>query len=311
MGSRRSRLWLLLAPLLLLGGGALGAPDADPVPANVILVKGSWSSTAGLPSPLPEDGAVSHGEYGNAYFGLEYSIGADWTQIYAGPPPSEGGYYVLAQIEPRNASQGFGQTHLMIAAQDLFFTSIPAHDAIELIRYYEKHLGSEYHAQGAPRKVRIANRDFVRFDYLAPAAGLQWHVLATEIRCHVVLFTFTGSDAGTARRLIDGMNAMPLPSGYAPLCIKDYVSSETVTQRENPVLSEARFNPVPVRIIIDAQGKVKHIHFLSAFPDQAKSVADAVSQWRFKPFIVNGQPAEVETGLMFGRKPRASTAGMH
>jgi outer membrane biosynthesis protein TonB len=66
-----------------------------------------------------------------------------------------------------------------------------------------------------------------------------------------------------------------------------------------------------VRIVIDAQGKVKHIHFLSAFPDQAKSVADAVSQWRFKPFIVNGQPAEVETGLMFGRKPHASAVGMH
>lgn len=311
MSSRLSGRWLLLAPLLLLNGSVLGAPDGEPVPANVILVKGAWSSSAGSPGPLPEDGAVSNGKYGNAYFGLEYTIGADWTQRYEGPPPSEGGYYVLAQIEPRNASAGFGQTHLMIAAQDLFFTSIPAHDAIELLRYYEEHLGPEYRVERAPGKVRIVNRDFVRFDYIAPAAGLQWHVLATEIRCHVVLFTFTGSDAGIARRLIDGMNAMPRTLGSAPVCIKDYVNSETVTERENPVLSEARFNPVPVRIVIDAQGKVKHIHFLSAFPDQAKSVADAVSQWRFKPFIVNGQPAEVETGIMFGRKPHASAVGMH
>jgi hypothetical protein len=66
-----------------------------------------------------------------------------------------------------------------------------------------------------------------------------------------------------------------------------------------------------VRIVIDTEGRVKHIHFLSAFPDQAKSIADALSQWRFKPLIVRGHPAEVETGLMFGRPPRPGTSALH
>ncbi|HEY2781024.1 MAG TPA: hypothetical protein VGI90_09610 [Steroidobacteraceae bacterium] len=311
MSSRVSGLRLFLAPFVLLGGSALGAAASGPVPGNVILVKGAWSGTAGLPSPLPEDGAVSNGKYDNAYFGLEYAFGADWTQRYEGPPPSESGYYVLAQIEQQRPAQAFGQSHMLIAAQDLFFSLIPAHNAIELIRYYQDHLGPEYRVQRAPRTVRLANRDFVRFDYISPAAGLQWHVLATEIRCHVVLFTFTGSDAGTARRLIDSINAMPRPPGSTPLCVKDYVSSETVTERENPVLTEARFNPVPVRIVIDSEGKVKHIHFLSAFPDQVRSIADAVSKWRFKPLVIDGQPTEVETGLTFGRPPRPSAAGLH
>jgi hypothetical protein len=99
--------------------------------------------------------------------------------------------------------------------------------------------------------------------------------------------------------------------GSAPICLKDYASAETVIEREDPVFSAARFNPVPVRIVIDAQGTVKHIHFLSAFPDQAKSIADALSQWQFKPLIVGGQPVEVETGLMFGRPPRPSTSALH
>jgi periplasmic protein TonB len=61
-----------------------------------------------------------------------------------------------------------------------------------------------------------------------------------------------------------------------------------------------------VRLIIDRQGKVKHIHFLSAFPAQAQAISAAVLQWRFKPYLRNGQPVEVETGILFGRAPRAA-----
>ncbi|HEV7357103.1 MAG TPA: hypothetical protein VGN99_03860 [Steroidobacteraceae bacterium] len=311
MSSRLSRrCWVFLAALVLVGTRALGDSNGS-VPAGVILVKGAWTSAAGTAIPLPEEGAVANGKYGNPYFGLEYAFGADWTQRYEGPPPSESGYYVLAQIEPRNPGQSFGQSHVLIAAQDLFFTLNPASDALGLIHYYQEHLGAEYRVQQPPRKVQVANRDFVRFDYFSPAAGLQWHVLATEIRCHVVLFTFTGSDAQITRRLIESMGTMPHGSGSAPVCIKNYVSAENITERADPVLSAPRFNPVPVRIVIDTEGKVKHIHFLSAFPDQAKNIADALSQWRFKPLIVGGQPAEVETGLMFGRPPRPSASAQH
>ena len=77
-------------------------------------------------------------------------------------------------------------------------------------------------------------------------------------------------------------------------------------EKVDPVFTERRFNPVPVRIIIDKEGKVKHVHFLSAFPDQAKVITDALSQWRFRLYLRNGRPVEVETGIMFGRAPRAA-----
>jgi len=97
--------------------------------------------------------------------------------------------------------------------------------------------------------------------------------------------------------------------GDVPVCIKDYASGQNVTARVDPVFTERRFNPVPVRIIINREGKVKHIHFLSAFPDQAKVITDALGQWKFKPYRRNGQPVEVETGLMFGRALRMATPG--
>jgi hypothetical protein len=88
---------------------------------------------------------------------------------------------------------------------------------------------------------------------------------------------------------------------------KDYARDENVTTKVDPVFTEHKFNSVPVRIIIDKKGIVKHIHFLSAFPDQAKAITDALGQWKFTPSLRDGQPVEVETGIMFGPAPHRTT----
>jgi hypothetical protein len=305
------RLSVFFAASLLMHAAAHGAAQPGPVPAGLLLVKGAWSSAAGSSSSVPEDGMISNGRYDNAYFGLGYAVGGNWTQRFQGPPPSDSGYYVLAQIEPEDPALDPTMGHILIAAQDLFFSVAPVHNAAELIGYFQQHLGAEYRVERGPAKVRIANRDFVRLDYLSVVAALHWHVLATEIRCHVVQFVFTGTSPKSMQRLVESMNTMIQPTGSAPLCLKDFATPDTVLEREDPVFSEPRFNPVPVRIVIDKQGRVKHIHFLSAFPEQAKSIGDALLQWRFKPYLLGGQPVEVETGLLFGRSARPSTAASH
>ena len=306
MTSLLLRLMVFFAASLLVDAAA----QPGPVPAGLILVKGAWSSAAGTLSSLPEDGMVSNGRYDNAYFGLGYALGSNWTQRYQGPPPSDSGYYVLAQIEPKDPALDPALGHILIAAQDLFFSAAPVHSASEFIGYIQQHLGAEYRVERAPIKVRIANRDFVRLDYLSAIAGLHWHVLATEIRCHVVQFVFTGTRPKSMERLVDSMNTVTEPIGSAPLCLKDFATPDTVLEREDPVYTESRFNPVPVRIVIDKEGRVKHIHFLSAFPEQAKSIGDALLQWRFKPYLLGGQPVEVETGMLFGRSARPSMVAL-
>jgi hypothetical protein len=126
----------------------------------------------------------------------------------------------------------------------------------------------------------------------------------------------TSSDTKLLQRLILDMNKMELPTeasrtgpaggGAVPVCIQDYARDENMVTRVNPVLTEHRFNPVPVRIIIDKEGKIKHIHFLSAFTDQATAITDALRQWKFKQYRRDGQPVEVETGILFGSAPRTS-----
>jgi hypothetical protein len=290
------------------------SPAPQKVPSGVILVKGAWSSSSDSATPLPEGGSVANNIYTNQYFGVSYPLFPDWYEKYKGPPPSDSGYYVLAQLRPREAGKGRIKGSILIAAQDMFFTLVPAANAVELIKYTKDTLKPDYKVEQEPMEVKIADRSFVSFEYVAPAAELHWYILATEIRCHMVQFIFTSSDSQLLKNLVQDMSKMKLPmqadpisgtgGGDSPVCIKDYASPENVINRVDPVLAERRFNPIPVRIIIDKNGNVKHVHFLSAFPEQSKAIQDALLQWKFRPYLQNGQPAEVETGIMFGHLPQ-------
>ena len=304
------------------GGDFSNNPEAKKLPTGVILVKGAWSSASDSVTPVPEGGKVTNNVYTNDYFGLAYPFSPNWTEKYTGPPPSDGGYYVLAQVRPADTFKGTDRGSVLVAAQDMFFTLAPAGNALELINYSKDKLNAEYYkVEQTPTVVRIADHSFVRFDYVSPLAELHWHVLATEIRCHMVQFVFTSRDTKLIEGLIQDLSKMKLPAeadlisgtggGEAPVCIKDYARDENILEKVDPFFSERRFNPVPVRIVIDKEGKVKHIHFLSAFPEQAKAVNDALLQWRFRPYLRDGKPVEVETGIMFGHAPRpvASPAG--
>jgi hypothetical protein len=322
-----ARIFVLLGVSICLLARAEGAPqgggdfssnaEARKLPTGTILVKGAWSSASDSVTSVPEGGRVANNVYGNKYFGLTYPLSPDWIEKYSGPPPSDSGYYVLAQVRPADTLKGTSRGSILVAAQDLFFTLTPARNALELIHFSKDNLNADYNVEEPPTEVRIGGHSFVRFDYVSSVAQLHWSVLATEIRCHAVEFVVTSRDTKLIESLIQGMNSMGLPGdagatlgsggGDVPVCIKDYASGENVTERVDPIFTERRFNPVPVRIIIDKEGKVKHIHFLSAFPEQAKAVSDALFQWRFRPYVRDGHPVEVETGIMFGRAARRAT----
>ncbi len=291
------------------------------VPTGVILVKGAWSSASDSVTPLPEGGSVTNNVFSNQYFGMTYALPPDWTQKYEGPPPSDSGRYVLAQIRPADTYKGLTRGSILITAQDMFFTPEPATNALELINYMKDNLQADYKVELPATELKVAGHSFTFFAYGSPVAQLHWYIAATEIRCHAVEIVLTSRDTKLLESLLLDMNKMKLPEeasptagtggGAFPVCIKDYARDENVIARVDPVFTEHRFNPAPVRIIIDKGGKVKHVHFLSAFPDQSKAITDALTQWKFKPYQQDRHPVEVETGIMFGRAvyPTAPSGG--
>ena len=48
---------------------------------------------------------------------------------------------------------------------------------------------------------------------------------------------------------------------------------------------------------ISKQGTIENLHVLSGHPMLVQSALDAVKQWRYKPYLLNGEPTPVETTI--------------
>jgi hypothetical protein len=269
------------------------------VPPNVILVKGPTPGTSDSVTPVPEQGSVGAGRYRNAYFHLSYPIPAGWTEQPAGPPPSDSGAYALTQFALVDPDQRI-RAHVLVTAQDFFFSLLETADAKELVASMRDGLEPVYQLEGEPDQVTIAGRTFHRLRYRAPRSGLHWRVLSTDTRCHALTFALTGTDIAALDAAEKAMRGMSLETANTPVCVSGYANGENVVEKTAPVFSTHHFNTIPVRVLVGTDGKVKYVHLLSAFPEQSQAIIEALRTWRFKPYKVGGKAVEVETGIVFG-----------
>ena len=52
---------------------------------------------------------------------------------------------------------------------------------------------------------------------------------------------------------------------------------------------------VVLSAIIDKEGNVANVQLISGHPLLAPAAIEAVKQWKYKPYLLNGTPVEVET----------------
>ena len=55
---------------------------------------------------------------------------------------------------------------------------------------------------------------------------------------------------------------------------------------------------VHLNAVITASGTLEELHVLSGHPWLAQAALDAVRQWRFHPYVLNGRPIEVQTEVI-------------
>ena len=164
-------------------------------------------------TPLPEDANVSSSAsnkvFSDDYFGITYTLPPDWEEKYKGPPPSDSGRYVLAQIRPAETFKGPIRGNILITAQDMFFTPPPVSNALDLNNSSKDNLKADYKvAMMPPMPTKIAGRPFTFFAYWSPVAELHWYVAATEIRCHVIEIVLTSRDTKLLASLVLDMDKM-------------------------------------------------------------------------------------------------------
>jgi TonB family protein len=54
---------------------------------------------------------------------------------------------------------------------------------------------------------------------------------------------------------------------------------------------------VVLRAIIDKEGNVSNIQLITGHPELAPAAIEAVKQWKYKPYLLNGTPVEIETQI--------------
>jgi protein TonB len=54
---------------------------------------------------------------------------------------------------------------------------------------------------------------------------------------------------------------------------------------------------VVLKAVISKSGHVEGLQVVSGHPMLTASAINAVKQWQYKPYILNGQPVEVETNI--------------
>lgn len=246
----------------------------------------------------PQDGKVADGSYLNEYFGLTYVLPQGWKAGEAGPAPSQSAYYVLATLIPDSEQNAT----ILVAAQDMFFTGGERGGVADGARDFQQAV-SNITGMTVDREVmevKVANQLLYRVDY--SGVGLFRATFRTEIRCHIVSFNLTARDRALRTLLAQSFDRLSFAANdglQPPPCVKDYAEGDNVLHEVRPLPFGPKFIPIPVRIIVGADGRVKHVHVIRATDDQRRSIEEALYQWKFKPYEINGHRSAVETGLVF------------
>jgi len=65
-----------------------------------------------------------------------------------------------------------------------------------------------------------------------------------------------------------------------------------------PLARQARIQgTVVLQAVISKDGSIENLHLISGHPMLAPAAMDAVKQWKYKPYFLNGEPVEVETTI--------------
>ena len=97
-----------------------------------------------------------------------------------------------------------------------------------------------------------------------------------------------------------GTVAVPKVAAPQRVRVSAGVTSGLLVRKVNPVYPplarQARISgTVILRAVISKDGSIENLSLVSGHPMLAPAAIDAVKQWKYKPYLLNGEPVEVDT----------------
>ena len=107
----------------------------------------------------------------------------------------------------------------------------------------------------------------------------------------------------TMRRIFDGIRPHEVAAAanvsHGPVIIS-HLDPGLLIHRVQPIYPRTAIiarteGTVTLTAVIDTSGRITQLRAVSGHPLLIQAAVDAVRQWRYKPYILNGSPVEVET----------------
>jgi TonB family protein len=317
------RVWFLLVAGGILAHALLFAQLSGNVPQN---------------PPAYENGSLADNTYTNECFGLSLPIPDGWQVNSIGANGKaihlSGGNLVLLMIrQPKEGSSGNG---IGLTARDP--SALPPTTEAFVSNFVHAQINADPQHRELLRDaytVDYGGRNFVRSDYKQALNGhpLYLALVFTKFRGYYIGEMITaglqegleesakslqhisfrndepepkcvmkGNDNSSG--IISGIiSSSPGPSSGGRVRVSQKVSQGLLAKKVPPHYPDdarqARIQgQVVLQAIIDTNGDVKDLSLVSGHPMLAPAAIDAVKHWKYKPYLLNGLPVEVETQIV-------------
>jgi periplasmic protein TonB len=114
---------------------------------------------------------------------------------------------------------------------------------------------------------------------------------------------YNGPSIGINRSVGDSIPVVipARPAPVKPLLVSDWAEGNLIYRVQPiypPLARQARIQgTVELRAIVSKAGTIENLVVVSGHPMLVRSAIEAVRQWRYRPYLLNGDPIEVETAV--------------
>src|SRR5271165_662434 len=118
--------------------------------------------------------------------------------------------------------------------------------------------------------------------------------------CELVALLLYSTALGCAQSQSAPSGLPPAAAAVGPVQVAPDVASALVVQKAPIKYPDAARKAgiqgiVELRVVISSSGEVKEVAVVSGDSALAQAAVDAVRQWKYKPYLVEGSPVEMET----------------
>jgi len=277
----------------------------------------------------PPLGTFRDGTYSNEFFDFQYPLSRDWVReteamrkrVSAGGQ-SSGMYVLLAAVR-------IPQKTAPLEADSSFVVSAIESGGRSCEQYLQAvadslHSQKEAQEKGAVATLTFVGREFYRADFDFRESPSHRTFLCTQSKRYLLQWNVVGLSKGAVESVVSTLNsisamqpkaapaepAASANSGAGPenkpqvmsVRVAQGVSQGLIIKKVPPVYPpQAKYahiqGSVLMSAVISKQGDIEDLEVLDGPIELAVSAVNAVRQWKYRPYVLNGEPVEVHTTI--------------